>query len=412
MNFFSRFMGAARGALALVLALALLVPGLYAGAEEGSAYQAQLRFQLGGQDICLTLSADPKGLLLASQLQLTALEQNYANLGLYLGPEALVVEDTLLLDGTYGVNLQQLERNLPGSVFAPDSGSVLALGRGVYDALLGRTEDSVAVIGGADGPTAIFLTGSGLSGLAAALAQNVRMTVAPGKLELESGTILTTETTVQLGPQELASLGTQLRNLLGENSHLASLLSVLDGEEKSLTATVALDRKTRELVCASAALTSGANSLSFGAVVDGNVCTATLNTGSGRSLTAVLTLEEDSDSALDFQFYLTQGGAPNSRIRFHWDKTSGSYRITTEDQGRTDLLEGTLRVEGDSLEITADRANGQALEPLSLKLSRNAAVTIPTYREITTMTESEILSTLGSALATLKTIVGEALRGG
>ena len=150
-----KFLCRAKRPLSVVLAIVLicaLLPGAAAKAEEEPSYSAELA--LGDQTY--RLSIDVKNQVFALQAQLGG-----SQLGLFASEDAFILQDTLLLGGVYGIDLKNLDKNLPGSVFAPDSGSVLALDQALDDFLMAPAQGadtSVGIIGGADGPTAIYVT--------------------------------------------------------------------------------------------------------------------------------------------------------------------------------------------------------------------------------------------------------------
>lgn len=444
MIFFQRARRAAGAVLAMVLVCALVLPGRTARAEGPGSYSAELRMNLNGQSIRVKLCADLAGALLSAQGQLGAEEQPTADLGLFLGKEAIVLRDSLLLDGTYGIDLEHLAANLPDSVFAPDSGSVLALDRQLYDALLGsgEAEASVGIIGGADGPTALFLTEGPeafLQELTDAVTKAARVKQAPGKLALESGTVKTTETTVSLDAEGLSTLGRQLLTAAAEDEEartaLAWLLSACSGAEMveqaladvdaaaaslhdaltqadaHFTAGIAVDSQTKQLLSAFASWDWDGQTLSSTLVYGEEISSMVLTRGDDLTLTAVLELNENTDSALAFRFYMAQGETPNSQIVFRWDKAAGTYVFTTEQEGRTDELTGSIRTSDDTLVITADTANGQALEEFSLTLRRGDPVSVPDFRDIVTMPEEGILQVLQSAVTTARTLLDDAAAG-
>ena len=160
MVFFSQTRRATAAVLALLLVCALCLSGLTARAEAPASYSAELKMKLDGKELQTKLSADLDDALLALQAQFGD-ENSSLHWNIFLGTQQIVLQDSLLLNGAYGIDLETLAENLPNSVFAPDSGSVLALDQALYDSLMAPAEEdasSVGIIGGADGPTTIVVS--------------------------------------------------------------------------------------------------------------------------------------------------------------------------------------------------------------------------------------------------------------
>ena len=387
--------------LAAAMLCALVLPGLTARAEAPASYSAQLQLQADGQELSAKLWADSENRVFAAQGQITAEGQLLAQLGLFLGEEAVVVQDTLLLGDAYGIDRSRLAQTLPGSVFAPDSGSVLALPQLLYDALLGKSAQAepdgsgVSIIGGADGPTAIMTTGA----LPAALLQAASIRTAPGELALESGTVKTTETTVTLEAAGMAKLAAAaLADLQGEKTAM-DVLAALPGfdsiapemlpdsqklqaelekalADARLTLSLAVDRQTKALLSCSVAWSRN-----------------------GQSSTASLKVEENSGEAYALRFHREENGQALSLLTFRWEKQSGAYALSIQSGQQTDELTGTIEAGEDQLVITADCANGWALEDCRLTLRRDDPAQIPQFRDILTMSEDAILGLLQGALS-------------
>lgn len=429
MLLFQRFKGLAGIALAMLLVCSVLLPGLTAQAEAPVSYSAQLNMKVDGQDLTAKLCADLENQVFSAQGEIAGDGQILAQLGLFFSDSAFALQDSLLLGGTYGIDLSRLAENLPGSVFAPDSGSILALDQQLYDALLGanETEDAaIGIIGGADGPTSILVTGD----LPSIIMKSVSTKVAPGELVLDEGTIKTTETTLTLDAKGMVKLAGELLTRIKEDAQARAaleellaqlplgsdqqktaddLLADLDGTLASLedtltqagacfTAVAAVDRQTKEPVSLSAAWTYGGKTVDVQAILAEGAYSLVRSDGSGQSLTLALKVEENTEDAFALRFSASQGGEETSSLRFHWDKKAGTYDLTVQNGEETDELAGTVQTSDNALVITADAANGQALEGFSLTLRRDDPTTLPQFRDITAMSEEEILQLLHTLL--------------
>ena len=340
-----------------------------------------------------------------------------------------MLQDSLLLNGAYGIDLETLAENLPNSVFAPDSGSVLALDQALYDSLMAPAEEdasSVGIIGGADGPTSVIVSAGGL---AATLLKNASMKLSPGELELESGTVKTTDTIISFDAEGLAQLADNALTGLSEETQgkLARLLTSFfgSGEETGeagsslrdvliradarLSLSISLDKKTKQVVSVHAILSWEERTTDLQAIFADNFCSLTLSREGSAPLRAALYLDERTDSTLAYRLCVTQGDTSGSQLRFRWDKAAGTYVFTAEHGDRTDELTGTIQTSRDTAVITVDTANGRQLEDIQLTLRRNDTVTLPEYQDIVTMDESGILRLLQRAITVTLTIFKEAL---
>ena len=424
MVFFSQTRRATAAVLALLLIYALCLPGLTARAEAPASCSAELKLKLDGKDLQAKLSADPDHALLALQAQFGD-ENSSLGLGLFLGRKQIVLQDSLLLNGAYGIDLEKLAENLPNSVFAPDSGSALALDRALYDSLTTPAQgkdSSVGIIGGAGG-----LVSAG--GLASTLLKNGKMKLSSGQLELESGTVKTTDTIISFDAQGLAALADKaLTGVSGEaQGKLAGLLTSLlgSGEETredyasvrdaliradaQLSLSISLNKMTRQVVSVNAVLSWEERTTDLRAIFTDNFCSLALTREGSEPLTATLYLDERSGSALAYRLCVTRGDTPGAQLRFRWDKAAGTYVFTAENGGQTDELTGTIRTSQDTAVITVDTANGQQLGEIQLTLRRNDPVTLPEYQDIVTMDEGGILRLLQRAITVTLTIVREAI---
>lgn len=428
MVFFSQTRRATAAVLALLLVCALCLSGLTARAEAPASYSAELKMKLDGKELQTKLSADLDDALLALQAQFGD-ENSSLHWNIFLGTQQIVLQDSLLLNGAYGIDLETLAENLPNSVFAPDSGSVLALDQALYDSLMAPAEEdasSVGIIGGADGPTSVIVSAGGL---AATLLKNASMKLSPGELELESGTVKTTDTIISFDAEGLAQLADNALTGLSEETQgkLARLLTSFfgSGEETGeagsslrdvliradarLSLSISLDKKTKQVVSANAVLSWEERTTDLQAIFTDNFCSLTLTREDSEPLTATLNLDENTDSTLAYRLCVTQGDTSGSQLRFRWDKAAGTYVFTAEHGDRTDELTGTIQTSLDTAVITVDTANGRQLEDTQLTLRRNDTVTLPEYQDIVTMEESGILRLLQRAITVTLTIFKEAL---
>ena len=107
---------------AFVLVFSLLAFPARATSAPSGALSAEPVFSSEGMDISGKLALDPDQLLLGAMVCVGANGTSLADLGAYLSGQAVAAGGSMI-GGTYGVDFATLVRNLPKSIFAPDSGS-------------------------------------------------------------------------------------------------------------------------------------------------------------------------------------------------------------------------------------------------------------------------------------------------
>ena len=158
----------------------------------------------------------------------------------------------------------------------------------------------------------------------------------------------------------------------------------------------------------SATWTYEGETLDLQAVPAAGRCTLVRSGADGSSSTTGLEVEEDTDQAYALRFYVDQDGQLTSQLLFRWDKEAGTYVLTTQNGDQTDELTGTIQTGENSLVITADTANGQALEGCSLTLRRDDPAQMPQFQDILSMSEDSILQVLHTAMTAAQEIFAAA----
>lgn len=121
--------------LALVMAFCVVAAPAATASAESESFSAELVFTGEGMELSGKLAVDAAQGLLGLYAAMTAQGEDVLSAALYAGLQGLVL-DSALIGGAYGVDMSNLAANLPGSIFAPDSGSAYALEQGVYDQLM------------------------------------------------------------------------------------------------------------------------------------------------------------------------------------------------------------------------------------------------------------------------------------
>ena len=98
-------------------------------------YSAELVMSGKGTDISGKLALDSVQGVLAVLADMRSEGESVMSAAAYASAQALVV-DSMLIGGAYGANLTALAENLPGSIFAPGSGSAFALDEETYEQIL------------------------------------------------------------------------------------------------------------------------------------------------------------------------------------------------------------------------------------------------------------------------------------
>lgn len=364
--------------------------------------------------------------------------QTMMDAALYLGSAGLAVSGTPFLDQVYGVDVQNLSKNLPGSVFAPDSGSQLALDQETYDMLMGGMENVLA--------SQITITPdpelleNGVNALMPhlevymnTLMQNAQITAGPKTLSLPTGDVKATASTVSVSGEVIGESITALINSLAEDPEAQTTLAQIYDELVSsgvvtldedmqdvtgkevfdtifqnkdefcqeltqamtesnvtITGSAAADQQTEELVSIGLSITADGETVGLEVVFANGTYYLDVSEDGVHSK-IVFCIQKNTESLLVATLSVTEEDVETARIAFNWNKDAGTYEVTVADETTTGTLTGTITSDDTSTTITFDTIDGQSMGNTYIKLSSSDPITIPSYKEVLTMTEDEIL---------------------
>lgn len=436
-------------AFALVFTLACPVCGVSAESAESeeSAESASL-----DASCSLEVNVDAAGTVYNGKLYLDMVNETIAIMGsmgyksltlmdaaLYLGSAGLVVSGMPFLDQAYGIDLQNLSENLPGSVFAPDSGSSLALDQGIYDILMGNVEDVLGSQINAAAPDYELLNDSidslqpQLEAFVDTLMQNVQLSVGPRTLNLPTGDVKTTTSAVTVtgevvgqaliamldsfaeDPEAQAALAqmydemvssgmiTQdedLQDVTGEelvdailqnqDEICQEITETLSESGLTLTGSAAVDQETEALAGFSLEIALDGETAGLEVVFAGDTYYVDVS-DDGVHSGITFCIRENTESLMVATLAITERDVETNRVAFNWDKTAGTYEVTAAGSAATGTITGAITFDDTSVTVTFDQFNDESLGDTYVRLSSSDPVTVPDYREILTMTEEEIL---------------------
>lgn len=433
--------------LAFVMAFTLAVaPALSVSAESvpsGSSNSLEVNIDAGGTAFNGKFYLDLVNEVLAAVGSMGYNGQTVMDAALYLdvssaGP-AWIVSGTPFLDQVYGIDLRNLGKNLPNSVFAPDSGSQLAMDQETYDMFMEQLASQFSqVVENAPARAELGERVMGalmphLENYMTALMQNAQIAAGPKTLSLPTGEITTTTSTVTATGAVMAEAVTALINSLAEDPEALAVLAqwydemvnsgmlTPDEDMKNMTGTevldalfqkkdelcqeltksltesdmtisgvAALDQQTQELVSIGFELTSEGETVGLEAVFAGGTYSLEIRNG-GESKKYAFSIQENTEKLLAATFSVIGNGVESTRTAFNWDKEAGTYEVTVSDDFSTNTLTGTITSTDTTATITFDQVDGQSLGNTYIKLSTDDPITVPSYKEVLTMTEEEVL---------------------
>lgn len=122
--------------LSWVLVFALVFSLAAAASADPNTCSAELVFSAEGVDFSGKLALDTAQGLLGLIASVTSQGETAELASGYVNAQALAVDGPLVGGAAYGFDLNTLAENLPGSIFAPDSGSSFALDEETYNEIL------------------------------------------------------------------------------------------------------------------------------------------------------------------------------------------------------------------------------------------------------------------------------------
>ena len=435
--------------LALLMALAMMLSLASAAFAATDATSAEIivsgdNFNLTGK---LAYSEEENALSMGASMAVDG--ENTVDLTGYFSAKALVLVSALL-DAPYGIEYAKLAENLPDSVFAPDSGSQFALDQEDYDQLLELVSGAVAM--GADAAELPDESGVDISGLTdsvtalmpalttaiQAASQNMTMQTTTGKVSINGAEVNVQTVKVQYGTAAVAALiDSLLATAKDDEAAQNALIGLIDflnasGNDMGVTgeefvqAVVEQNQEMRDAVAEALAdydvawevyLSSNEDGtapveLGFQMTLDGETVEVKLqmsesldylrldlNAG-GETAALAFAVTENSEDALAFRFSVLSGEDEDAVV-YTQDKKAQTFDVsmveTVSGQTTTTTVSGHYVVEENLLSLVVDTLDGQDMGgSVTLNLRTNDTLTVPSFTEITKLTEEELMNVFQS----------------
>lgn len=433
--------------IASVLAVLLMASLVFAPAVSADAYSTdslEVALNIDGTDVSIKFCGSEDLLAILASMG----EQDSAmNLNLYAGQVGLILELLPLLPEAYGIDAANLAGKLPGSVFAPDSGSAFALPQDVFEMLM-----SAADFGGEQAQQTSALDPEVLMAAAAALAghfeaasevisKNSAMSVSPAVLHLDYGDVNVSQVTVSVGPEAIGgAVKAMLSSMQGDEELKGLLVQVFDmvsgqlpenmagadgadlldsvwgsleqlGDQAaelyvqmnlSVVLDMAMDQETEQPVAMGMTVSMEDNEVSVRATMLGNGALVQVNVN-GESIGAQFTLDEMTDTGFTASIRLTQNEQEAAVLQFTLNMEESTFLASASVGAETHSVGGSI-LSGDdgSVIIRLDTVDGEpAPFSAAIVLRQDDTVEVPAYRDVLTMTEDEVsqLMQMGIELA-------------
>ena len=435
--------------LALLMALAMMLSLASAAFAATDATSAEIivsgdNFNLTGK---LAYSEEENALSMGASM--TADGENTVDLTGYFSAKALVLVSALL-DAPYGIEYAKLAENLPNSVFAPNSGSQFALDQEDYDQLLELVsgvaamgadaaelpdESSVDISGLTDSVTALM---PALTTAIQAASQNMTMQTTTGKVSINGAEVNVQTVKVQYGTAAVAALFDSLLATAKDDEAVQNaMIGLIDflnasGNDMGVTgeefvqAVVEQNQEMRDAVAEALAdydvawevyLSSNEDGtapveLGFQMTLDGETVEAKLQMSEsqdyfrldldagGETAALVFAVTENSEDALALRFSVLSGEDEDAVV-YTQDKKAQTFDVsmveTVSGQTTTTTVSGHYVVEENLLSLVVDTLDGQDMGgSVTLNLRVNDTLTVPSFTEITELTEEELMNVFQS----------------
>ena len=427
---------------AFVLVFSLLAFPARATSAPSGALSAELVFSSEGMDISGKLALDINQQLLAAVAGVGTNGITLADLGAYLSGQAAAAGGSMI-GGTYGVDFATLVRNLPKSIFAPDSGSSYALDEETYNqilALMNRGMGPAARFGsfGADVSSdeltkAAAVLQEAYSGIGETLVSCLKLDVKNASMVIRDNPIQVQQGEVLIDGEALAAIANALTTpLQGNTEAQEALAAIIDGinavsdEELGFTGEEAVEMIVSQLPGMLPEMAQELDAAGFSArliLCISNDTPFPVKFGmelqaDGETVELNLLISEEMDF---YRFELKEDGAVTTYMQlafkftvqneyeepvsldFNLNKAGKAFLVTVTADGETNSLSGYYSSSDTLFSITVDKVDGQSLGgTLSLILRNDDSISMPTFSEITTMTEEEFTALVDQVTAAIE----------
>lgn len=421
--------------LSWVLAFALVFSLAAAASADPNTCSAELVFSAEGVDFSGKLALDTAQGLLGLIASVTSQGETAELASGYVNAQALAVDGPLVGGVAYGFDLNTLAENLPGSIFAPDSGSSFALDEESYNEILAMLSGEL--------PEPAVMNSAAMDTEAVQQAAAVLKEAYSGILEdiLAEMTIETTEAAVEVNGVSvpvnqvrcgvdgdgiinmmLISLDVLANNtdaqaayaiifdqynaisdqsLTGEE-FVQAMLSVLPQELEqsreelqgfSGVVTFCLSSATEAPVKFSLEIQDDYEQVAINLLLSEGLDFFRLECTEDGVLVASLQLDILANSDNDFacKLSVTDEYQTDSSLSFNLNKAAKTFALGALADGTSASLSGTYEITDTLFSLTVDKVDGQEFGgTLTLNLrSDDASLAMPDFTELTRMSEEE-----------------------
>lgn len=421
--------------LSWVLAFALVFSLAAAASADPNTCSAELVFSAEGVDFSGKLALDTAQGLLGLIASVTSQGETAELASGYVNAQALAVDGPLVGGAAYGFDLNTLAENLPGSIFAPDSGSSFALDEETYNEILAMLSGEL--------PEPAVMNSAAMDTEAVQQAAAVLKEAYSGILEdiLAEMTIETTEAAVEVNGVSvpvnqvrcgvdgdgiinmmLISLDVLANNtdaqaayaiifdqynaisdqsLTGEE-FVQAMLSVLPQELEqsreelqgfSGVVTFCLSSATEAPVKFSLEIQDDYEQVAINLLLSEGLDFFRLECTEDGVLVASLQLDilANSDSDFACKLSVTDEYQTDSSLSFNLNKAAKTFALGALADGASASLSGTYEITDTLFSLTVDKVDGQEFGgTLTLNLrSDDASLAMPDFTELTRMSEEE-----------------------
>lgn len=421
--------------LSWVLVFALVFSLAAAASADPNTCSAELVFSAEGVDFSGKLALDTAQGLLGLIASVTSQGETAELASGYVNAQALAVDGPLVGGAAYGFDLNTLAENLPGSIFAPDSGSSFALDEETYNEILAMLSGEL--------PEPAVMNSAAMDTEAVQQAAAVLKEAYSGILEdiLAEMTIETAETTVEVNGVSvpvnqvrcgvdgdgiinmmLISLDVLANNtdaqaayaiifdqysaisdqsLTGEEfvqAMLSELPQELEQSREELqgfsgVVTFCLSSATEAPVKFSLEIQDDYEQVAINLLLSEGLDFFRLESVEDGVLTASLQLDILANSDNDFacKLSVTDEYQTDSSLSFNLNKAAKTFALGALADGTSASLSGTYEITDTLFSLTVDKVDGQEFGgTLTLNLrSDDASLAMPDFTELTRMSEEE-----------------------
>lgn len=421
--------------LSWVLVFALVFSLAAAASADPNTCSAELVFSAEGVDFSGKLALDTAQGLLGLIASVTSQGETAELASGYVNAQALAVDGPLVGGAAYGFDLNTLAENLPGSIFAPDSGSSFALDEETYNEILAMLSGEL--------PEPAVMNSAAMDTEAVQQAAAVLKEAYSGILEdiLAEMTIETTEAAVEVNGVSvpvnqvrcgvdgdgiinmmLISLDVLANNtdaqaayaiifdqysaisdqsLTGEEfvqAMLSELPQELEQSREELqgfsgVVTFCLSSATEAPVKFSLEIQDDYEQVAINLLLSEGLDFFRLECTEDGVLVASLQLDILANSDNDFacKLSVTDEYQTDSSLSFNLNKAAKTFALGALADGASASLSGTYEITDTLFSLTVDKVDGQEFGgTLTLNLrSDDASLAMPDFTELTRMSEEE-----------------------